>query len=77
MTILAAVGASNGPRFGAEYVPSSIVLRLGRRELFIGRDFRRRYSQVSPLLDCRAGAEAGYLELVVLRKWLVVLSKAR
>jgi hypothetical protein len=66
-----------GTRFGSEYVPSSFVMQFGRRELFIGPDFRRRYSQLSPVLDCRTGIEPGYVELVLLRKWLIVLSKAR
>jgi hypothetical protein len=66
-----------GTRFGSEYVPSTIVMRIGRRELFFGPDFRRRYSTLSPILDCRAGTEPGYVELVLLRKWLIVLSRAK
>jgi hypothetical protein len=66
-----------GTRFGSEYVPSSIVMRFGRREIFVGPDFRKRYSSVSPILDCRTGIEPGYVELVLLRKWLVVLSRAQ
>lgn len=66
-----------GTRFGSEYVPSSIVVRFGRREIFIGPDFRKRYSSVRPILDCRTGIEPGYVELVLFRKWLIVLSRAR
>lgn len=66
-----------GTRFGSEYVPSSFAIRFGRREIFAGRDFRKRYSSLSPILDCRAGIEPGYVELVLLRKWLIVLSRAR
>jgi hypothetical protein len=77
MAILNPAGASVGPRLGAEYLPSSIVMRFGRRELFVGHDFRRRYSQLAPILDCRTGVEPGYVELVILRKWLIVLSRAR
>jgi len=66
-----------GTRFGSEYVPSSFVMRFGRREMFVGRDFRKRYSLINPVLDCRTGSEAGYLELVVCSKWLVVLSQAK
>jgi hypothetical protein len=68
---------SMNARFGAEYLPSSIVIRVGRREIFIGPDFRRRFSSMNPVLDCRAGNEAGYVELVLFSKWLIVLSKAR
>ncbi len=68
---------SMNARFGAEYLPSSIVIRVGRREIFIGPDFRKRYTYTNPVFDCRAGVEQGYLELVLFSKWLVVLSKAR
>ncbi len=66
-----------GPRFGSDYVPSSFVMRFGQRELFIGPDFRNRFSQVNPVFDCRAGIEAGYLEIVLFSKWLIVLSRAK
>ena len=68
---------SFGTRFGSEYVPSSFVMRFGQREIFIGPDFRKRYSLLSPVLDCRTGSEPGYVELVLLRKWLIVLSRAK
>jgi hypothetical protein len=66
-----------GARFGSEYVPSSFVLRIGQREVFIGPDFRNRYSSLNPVLDCRAGSEAGYLEVVLFSKWLIVFSRAK
>jgi hypothetical protein len=66
-----------GTRFGSEYVPSSFAMRFGQREIFVGRDFRKRYSSLSLVLDCRTGSEPGYVELVLLRKWLIVLSRAR
>ena len=53
------------------------MIRVGRREIFIGPDFRKRYTYTNPVFDCRAGVEQGYLELVLFSKWLVVLSKAR
>ncbi|HZW12882.1 MAG TPA: hypothetical protein VFF81_06795 [Noviherbaspirillum sp.] len=65
------------PRFGLEYAPMSFLLRLGRREIFVCRDFRKRYYHVSPILDCSTGIEAGHLELLLFRRWLVILSKAR
>jgi hypothetical protein len=52
-------------------------MRIGQRELFIGPDFRNRFSQVNPVFDCRAGIEAGYLEIVLFSKWLIVLSRAK
>lgn len=68
---------SLAPRFGLEYAPTSFLLRLGRREVFVCRDFRKRYYHVNPILDCSSGIEAGHLELLFLRRWLVILSKAR
>ena len=68
---------TTGARFGAEYLPSSVALRFGRREIFIGPDFRKRYSSLRPILDCRTGSEPGYVELLLLRKWLIVLSVAK
>ncbi|HEY8609584.1 MAG TPA: hypothetical protein VIM12_20900 [Noviherbaspirillum sp.] len=65
-----------GSRFGVEYAPTSFLLRVGRREIFVCRDFRKRYYRVNPLIDCSAGVEAGHLELLLLRRWLVILSKA-
>jgi hypothetical protein len=64
-------------RFGIEYAPTSFLLRVGRREIFVCRDFRKRYYRVSPLLDCSAGVEPGHLEILLLRRWLIILSRAR
>ena len=64
-------------RFGLEYAPMSFLLRLGRREIFVCRDFRRRFYAVNPILDCSTGIQPGHVELLFLRKWLVILSKAR
>ena len=66
-----------GARFGLEYAPTSFLLRLGRREIFVSRDFRKRYYKVNPVLDCSTGVEPGHLELLVFGRWLVILSKAR
>lgn len=66
-----------GSRFGVEYAPTSFLMRVGRREIFVCRDFRKRYYHVNPILDCSAGVEPGHLELLVLRRWLVILSRAR
>lgn len=64
-------------RFGLEYAPTSFLIRFGKREMFVCRDFRKRYYKVNPVVDFSTGVEAGHLELLVFRKWLVILSKAR
>ena len=66
-----------GRRFGLEYAPTSFLMRLGRREVFVCRDFRKRYYRVNPVIDCSTGIEPGHLELLLLRRWLIILSKAR
>jgi hypothetical protein len=63
--------------FGLIYAPMSFLLRLGRREIFVCRDFRKRYYKVNPLIDCSTGIEPGHLEVLLLRRWLLILSKAR
>jgi hypothetical protein len=68
---------TSGNRFGLEYVPSSFLLRFGRREIFIGRDVRTRFYPVRPILDCRIGNEPGYIEFVLMQRWLIVFSKTR
>lgn len=74
---MAHLNHSFGARFGLEYAPTSFLIRLGKREIFVCRDFRKRYFRVNPLLDCSTGIEPGHLELLVLRRWLVILSRAR
>lgn len=66
-----------GARFGLEYAPTSFLIRFGRREIFACRDFRKRYYRVNPIVDCSTGIEPGHLELLLFRKWLVILSRAR
>lgn len=67
-----------GPYFGLEYAPSSLLIRLGRRAISISRDYRKRYYTVNPVIECNAaGAESGHLEVLLFRRWLVILSKAR
>lgn len=74
---MAYLNQSIGGRFGLEYAPTSFLMRLGRREVFVCRDFRKRYYRVNPVIDCSTGIEPGHLELLLLRRWLVILSKAR
>lgn len=63
-------------RFGSKPAPGSFLMRLGRREVFVCRDFRHRYYRVNPVMDCSAGVERGHLEILMFRKWLLILSKA-
>jgi hypothetical protein len=66
-----------GARFGMEYAPTSFLIRLGKREIFVCRDFRNRYYSVNPIMDCSTGVQPGHLEVLLFKKWLVILSKAR
>ena len=63
-------------RFGLEYAPSSFMVRMGRREMVVCRDFRKRYYAVNPLIECDTGVEAGHVEVLLMRRWLLILSKA-
>lgn len=74
---MANLNTSLDGRFGLEYAPSSFLLRMGRREIFVCRDFRKRYYHVNPVIDCSPGVEPGHVEVLLLRRWLVILSKAR
>lgn len=65
-----------GSRFGLEYAPSSFLVRMGKREMLVCRDFRKRYYAVNPLIECGTGIEPGYVEVLLMRRWLLILSKA-
>jgi len=56
---------------------NSFLLRIGQREISICKDFRKRFYQTNPLIECRAGVNAGHVEVLLLRSWLVVFSKAQ
>lgn len=64
-------------QFGLSYTPASHLLRWGKRQITVCRDFRTRFDHVRPIIDCRPGVEPGHLEILFLRKWLVILSRAR
>ncbi|MEB0141132.1 MULTISPECIES: hypothetical protein [unclassified Undibacterium] len=64
-------------RMSLQLTPNSFMLRLGRREIFVCRDFRQRYYSVNPLFDCSTGIQAGHLEILFCKKWLIILSKAK
>ena len=63
-------------RFGLEYAPSSFMVRMGRREMVVCRDFRKRFYAVNPLIECDTGVEAGHVEVLLMRRGLLILSKA-
>ncbi len=65
------------PRFSVQFSPSTFLMRLGSREIFVCLDFRKRQYRVNPIIDCSTGVQAGHLEILLFRKWLVILSKAR
>lgn len=65
-----------GSRFGLEYAPSSFLVRMGKREMLVCRDFRKRYYTVNPLIECDTGIEPGHVEVLLMRRWLLILSKA-
>lgn len=69
--------ASNARFAIASSSPSSFSVRLGRREIFVCRDSYVRRYRVNPVIECSAGIEPGHVEILLLRRWLVVLSKAR
>ncbi|WP_186864201.1 hypothetical protein [Undibacterium griseum] len=73
---MAYLGQSFDTRFSLQFSPTSFLVRLGRREMFVCRDFRQRAYRVNPILDCSTGVQAGHLEILVFKKWLIILSKA-
>jgi len=40
---MATLNSGFGSRFGLEYAPSSFLLRMGKREILVCRDFRKRF----------------------------------
>lgn len=62
--------------FGLEHVPTAFMMRFGRREMLVTRDFRKRFYAVNPIIECATGVEPGHVEVLLLRRWLLILSKA-
>jgi len=62
--------------FGLEYAPVPFMVRIGRRELLITRDFRKRFYAVNPIIECDTGVQPGHLEVLLFGRWLLILSKA-
>lgn len=56
---------------------NTFLLRIGRREVSICQDFRKRFYATNPVIECRAGVNPGHVEILLLRSWLIVFSKAR
>jgi hypothetical protein len=62
--------------FGMQYAPTPFLMRFGRREILVTRDFRKRFYPVNPLIELDTGVEPGHVEILLLRRWLLILSKA-
>jgi hypothetical protein len=62
--------------FGMEYAPTPFMMRIGRREALVTRDFRKRFYPVNPVIEMDTGVEAGHVEVLLFRRWLLILSKA-
>src|SRR5471030_698944 len=74
--VMTTLNSSFGSRFGLEYMPTSFLVRMGKREVLVCRDFRKRYYAVNPIMECDTGVQAGHLEVLMFRRWLLILSKA-
>jgi len=70
------INSSLSSRFGLEYMPTSFLVRMGKRELLVCRDFRKRFYAVNPVIECDTGVQAGHLEILLCRRWLRIMSKA-
>jgi hypothetical protein len=73
---MSTLNSSFGSRFGLQYAPTSFLLRMGKREMLVCRDFRKRYYAVNPVIECDTGIEPGHVEVLLMRRWLLILSKA-
>ena len=62
--------------FGMEYAATPFMMRLGRREMLVTRDFCKRAYAVNPFIECDTGVEPGHVEILLFRRWLLILSKA-
>ena len=71
------LNSSLNSSLGIASAPAPFMLRFGNRELVVMRDFRKRFYAVNPVLECDTGVDAGHLEILVCRRWLLVLSKAK
>ncbi|MEB0164553.1 hypothetical protein QN360_16790 [Glaciimonas sp. CA11.2] len=67
---------TSGSRFGVESTPYSILLRLGKRELFICRDYYKRLYRSNLIMECTAGVQPGHLQILLFRRWLLIMSRS-
>jgi len=58
-------------------ISNTFLIRIGQREVSISKDFRKRFYTTNPLIECRAGVNPGHVEVLLMRNWLVVFSKAQ
>lgn len=63
--------------FHLGYLATTMQLRVGRREISIGRNCRTLFYRANPILECSPGIAKGHLQILLFRRWLIVLSKAR
>lgn len=63
--------------FNHGYLATTLQLRVGRREISIGRNYRTLFYRANPILECSPGIAKGHLQILLFRRWLIVLSKAR
>lgn len=71
------LGTTSRIRYSVQSTPSSSLIHLGRWEIFVCRDSRKRRYKVHPIADISTGIEAGHREVLLFRKWLVIVSKSR
>ena len=57
---MSTLNSSFGSRFGLEYLPTSFMVRMGRREMMVCRDFRKRFYAVNPIIECDTGVQAKF-----------------
>jgi len=76
-TLNSSLNSSLDSSFGIANAPAPFMLRFGSRELVVMRDFRKRFYAVNPVLECDTGVDAGHLEILLCKRWLLVLSKAK
>ena len=56
---------------------SQFLMRFGPRDISVCRDFRKRFYPTNRFIECRAGTSAGHVEVLLLRRWLIIFSKAQ
>jgi hypothetical protein len=74
--IMATITPGFGSRFGLEYAPMSFLVRFGKREMLVCRDFRKRFYAINPIIECDTGVQPGHIEILLFSRWLLILSKA-